>query len=481
MIKKYLFYFSVICLGSVVIAQSSFEYLFPAPSSGSEYGAKCLEHKDQYIITSTKSSFYIDGGAIPFHSYNLGTIVNIIQTDGTIESNNLYYTTGQLSWSAAKSIYPHAQGFILPYRKNEGYMSCDEDGFMITPDNYKRGAIIISDDNVQIDDVVYSDPCDNEGVKYLNVEGSLITTVYRNSEDEVFFENRNSESNTVVSNNYLGEDGEQWQNMHAVDDGYSTFSQTNNQIVRRNYDANFAFIAQSIIPVPSNSDAFIGTIKCLESNDQVYLYFNQTIDDTQITYLLSVNSFGEIIAQTEFVDERIVDIASNDNYLLVLINNKTDDCSVIEDRIKVSFLDSDLNLVYTDYHGIEYARGSDICLTSDNHYVVVGTSAKPSQCYEENETTPYQAYIVKSPLPSLVLSESKAQMVSLKPNPSVDIVTIDTELAVKKVSIFDVGGALVREINQPISTFRIGDLAEGVYFFSIETEAYNIKRKFVKM
>jgi hypothetical protein len=76
------------------------------------------------------------------------------------------------------------------------------------------------------------------------------------------------------------------------------------------------------------------------------------------------------------------------------------------------------------------------------------------------------------------VTETKFQ---LSPNPSSDEVFIETEKAVRSISIIDFNGKVIATIQNPSTSFSINQLESGSYFVEIQFEDGNLNRlKLVK-
>lgn len=76
------------------------------------------------------------------------------------------------------------------------------------------------------------------------------------------------------------------------------------------------------------------------------------------------------------------------------------------------------------------------------------------------------------------LDELNSLDVVIYPNPTRDLLNIDTDLAIRAIEIYDVTGKHVR--TEMSDSFSVQNLAPGTYTLSIETEQGAIKKRFVK-
>ncbi len=66
------------------------------------------------------------------------------------------------------------------------------------------------------------------------------------------------------------------------------------------------------------------------------------------------------------------------------------------------------------------------------------------------------------------VQSAKAKDIKIYPNPFVDEITISDVSNVKSVSVIDLSGKLVKVIDKPTSTLRLGDLKQGLYLIALE-------------
>jgi Secretion system C-terminal sorting domain len=69
---------------------------------------------------------------------------------------------------------------------------------------------------------------------------------------------------------------------------------------------------------------------------------------------------------------------------------------------------------------------------------------------------------------------------NIYPNPALNQLTIETELATSKVSIVDLTGKTITTINRQTKQIDVAYLPSGIYFIKITTDEKTITRKFVK-
>jgi hypothetical protein len=77
---------------------------------------------------------------------------------------------------------------------------------------------------------------------------------------------------------------------------------------------------------------------------------------------------------------------------------------------------------------------------------------------------------------------NETDQIVLYPNPTNDIVRIQSLIAIQKITVFDIQGREVELItsNEHITEVNMTSLISGIYFFSIETEKGTIIKKISK-
>ncbi len=84
-------------------------------------------------------------------------------------------------------------------------------------------------------------------------------------------------------------------------------------------------------------------------------------------------------------------------------------------------------------------------------------------------------------LDNLAIGEvSKKEVVTISPNPTSDLLNIETDSKISMISIFDVKGSLVRTLLNPDKTISISDLNTGNYVLKVKTDESEFTKKFIK-
>jgi hypothetical protein len=450
-------------------AQSGFEYLFPAPESGSEFGRFCVQHKEKLIVSTVRSSFQIYGGAIPFESFATGTNIWILAANGNLESESNFHTVSDFNWGAQSEIFIVDDEVLLPYNKVHSYVACDSTIGVLISSQKERGLFLISENNEEIENISFNDPCENEGGIFKNYENSIFTSIYRNSENEIYFEQRD-ESFNIIQDVYIGESGFEWNNVFKTNSGYYTFSQSGINLIKKEYDSNFNFLSEQSISLISENDALIDNLGYLSIDENEYLFYYQYIDDIPYSYIVSFDTNGSILHYTESSDIRIKDITAYGSSILSLSNKHNYDCIDNVNNMKIDLLDEELNTISTGYYGLEYVTGYDISISNDNHFIVIGSAQKPAYCYAEDETTPYQSYILKSPLSTLDTPEIQQNKIRISPNPSTNSFNINSIHMIQEVIIKDVSGKELKRLKALRNQVDISKLVDGIYLIGIRIE-----------
>jgi len=78
------------------------------------------------------------------------------------------------------------------------------------------------------------------------------------------------------------------------------------------------------------------------------------------------------------------------------------------------------------------------------------------------------------------LNEYHHSNFNIYPNPALEQLTIDTELAIRNVSILDITGKIITMTSQQSKLIDVVDLPSGIYFIKVITEEETMTKKFMK-
>ena len=150
--------------------------------------------------------------------------------------------------------------------------------------------------------------------------------------------------------------------------------------------------------------------------------------------------------------------------------------------MRIDLLNEELNIISSGDYGLGYVIGFDISISNDNHFIIVGSAQKPSLCYEEDENSGHRAYILKSPLSTLNLSENTPNPILISPNPSANIINIQNTYYTDEIVINDISEKEIKRFNcdSKESTLDISELDKGIYLIGIRTEKKWSWEKIVK-
>jgi type IX secretion system substrate protein/VCBS repeat protein len=81
---------------------------------------------------------------------------------------------------------------------------------------------------------------------------------------------------------------------------------------------------------------------------------------------------------------------------------------------------------------------------------------------------------------SITENKNESKLV-LIPNPTSSRITIDSDLYIKEVEIFDLAGKSIKSIKRSIKTINVFDLHPGIYYIKIKGEEKTITKKFIKL
>lgn len=99
----------------------------------------------------------------------------------------------------------------------------------------------------------------------------------------------------------------------------------------------------------------------------------------------------------------------------------------------------------------------------------------------------YGYRLVPRYIPDLIISTGNSQIdlsnqISVYPNPTSDLLTVESELQLTNIQVYNVFGQLISDNNRPdlITKMDVGDLPSGVYMIQVETKEGAWTTKFVK-
>ena len=76
--------------------------------------------------------------------------------------------------------------------------------------------------------------------------------------------------------------------------------------------------------------------------------------------------------------------------------------------------------------------------------------------------------------------ESKTFIATLYPNPTSDILNIQTDQKISKVEIYDLSGKMLTATENNVKKIQVSNLAKGLYIIKLQTENGIITSKFIK-
>ena len=80
----------------------------------------------------------------------------------------------------------------------------------------------------------------------------------------------------------------------------------------------------------------------------------------------------------------------------------------------------------------------------------------------------------------LATGEAKTVFTTLYPNPTSDILNIETDQKISKIEVYDVSGKLAISTNGKDKKVTVSNLNNGMYFIKLYTENGVINSKFIK-
>ena len=75
-----------------------------------------------------------------------------------------------------------------------------------------------------------------------------------------------------------------------------------------------------------------------------------------------------------------------------------------------------------------------------------------------------------------------AETIRVYPNPSFDLVHIDNfnDLAIERISLYDISGRLVKTLANDLQKLDVGSLPSGLYFLKIQTDKGELTKKIMR-
>ena len=117
-----------------------------------------------------------------------------------------------------------------------------------------------------------------------------------------------------------------------------------------------------------------------------------------------------------------------------------------------------------------------ITLTADEN--TTGTM-RSSNVEISGEGVPSKTIIV-SQTATLGVNSSTLSLITLYPNPTSDILNIETQQKISKIEIFDLSGKLVKSVEGKAKNISVSNLTNGMYLIKLYTESGVENSKFIK-
>ena len=121
-------------------------------------------------------------------------------------------------------------------------------------------------------------------------------------------------------------------------------------------------------------------------------------------------------------------------------------------------------------------------ISGDTGTLLLNVGANPFTITVTEEEKPAQNYTITVYRAGKTgISETEAGKINIYPNPVKDELTIENgELTIKKITIADLSGKSIQQINGSQKQINVSVLAKGIYFVKIETDKGVVTRKLIK-
>ncbi|WP_298397684.1 T9SS type A sorting domain-containing protein [Flavobacterium sp.] len=212
---------------------------------------------------------------------------------------------------------------------------------------------------------------------------------------------------------------------------------------------------------------------CLEGTT-----INPTMIGEYVHYQIRFENTGTFAAQNIVVKD-MIDATTFDIATLQIIESSHNCVTKITNPNKVEFIFENINLPFED--------------ATNDGYLVFKIKTKPTLTVGStisnlaNIYFDYNFPIVTNTATSTFQSLANntfnfENYVSLAPSPAKDIlnITIQKEVSIKSISIYNMLGQLVQIITNPSNSINVSDLETGNYIIKLQTENGEIIRKFIK-
>jgi hypothetical protein len=118
------------------------------------------------------------------------------------------------------------------------------------------------------------------------------------------------------------------------------------------------------------------------------------------------------------------------------------------------------------------AGGYPVAIEEYNYSLYVGT---------DEGTSPLDtSHVYAMPLSAAGIADATEEELLLFPNPSTDVLNIQTAAALKSAVVFDQAGRVVLQSTNGEKQLNVSGLDAGIYMIQCETEKGIVKKKFVK-
>jgi hypothetical protein len=150
-------------------------------------------------------------------------------------------------------------------------------------------------------------------------------------------------------------------------------------------------------------------------------------------------------------------------------------------------------IAYTEFSTDEYGKvitldeNSNDWVTLQASNVPTGIGVRFNSLYLDSQDVLHYAYqrsaVTKCVVYNVPLSIDKVEkdsLMSLYPNPTSNLFSIETNQPIVEVSIYDVQGKKVKTFNQTNTSYNTEGLTSGIYFVNVKTSKGEVTKKLIK-
>lgn len=225
-------------------------------------------------------------------------------------------------------------------------------------------------------------------------------------------------------------------------------------------------------------DVISTVIQSVDGNFIFSGYIIKRFSDTDgVVWILKLTEKGDFVWERTFGDNKIELTYSSantkdGNFIFAGTLKKNRDGINIKNKYWVIKVDANGNLIWeTLYGGTEEDIATSIYPTTDNGYILLGTSESIDGDVKENNGHS-DIWVVKlSPdFKRIENSEERLIMLRVYPNPSRGNIIVETEKPGVKIDVFSMAGVKIKTAESVGMQIDVKNLEEGIYFLKVENQ-----------